>query len=135
MQQRECFQNFQHGEFNMKNYDNFFLGVSNLTEAKEYYERVLELKLKFDFSKAGMVAFNVGDEEPAIILKDENKFPNMKPTVWFEVEDLEKEYIKLKEKGVNFISEPFKIRTGMAVEFEDPFGNRLGITDYIKQKN
>lgn len=119
----------------MKNYDNFFLGVSNLTEAKEYYQTVLGLQLKFDFSTKGMVAFNVGDEEPAIILKDKNKFPKMKPTFWFEVEDVEKEYKKLKEKGVNFLSEPFQIRTGMAVEFEDPFGNRLGITDYIKQRN
>lgn len=119
----------------MKTYDNFFLGVSNLTEAKEYYESVLGLKLKFDFSTNGMVAFNVADEEPAIILKDENKFPNIKPTIWFEVEDVEKEYKKLKEKGVKFLSEPFQIRTGMAVEFEDPFENRLGITDYIKERN
>lgn len=119
----------------IKNYDNFFIGVSDLTEAKEYYERVLGLKLKFDFSKNGMMAFNVGNEEPAIILKDENKFPNMKPTFWFEVEDVEKEYKNLKEKGVNFLSEPFQIRTGMAVEFEDPFKNRLGITDYIKERS
>ena len=26
----------------------------------------------------------------------------------------------------------FEIGTGNAVEFEDPFGNRLGVTDYIK---
>ncbi len=41
--------------------------------------------------------------------------------------------IKLREKGVAFNSEPFAIATGTAVEFEDPFGNRLGITDYIKR--
>ena len=35
-----------------------------------------------------------------------------------------------EEKGVKFLSAPFRIRTGNAVEFEDPFGNRLGITDY-----
>ena len=33
---------------------------------------------------------------------------------------------------IKFLSEPFKIGTGNAVEFEDPFGNRLGVTDYIK---
>jgi len=32
------------------------------------------------------------------------------------------------------LSEPFEIYTGLAVEFEDPFGNKLGITDYSKQK-
>ncbi|AQR95845.1 VOC family protein [Clostridium saccharoperbutylacetonicum] len=118
----------------MKNYDNFFMGVSNLEEARKYYENILGLQLKFDFSKKGMIAFNIGDEEPAIILKDENIFPNIKPTIWFEVENVENEYNKLKENGVAFLSEPFQIMTGMAVEFEDPSGNRLGITDYSKRK-
>ena len=118
----------------MKNYDNFFMGVSNLEEARKYYENILGLQLKFDFSKKGMVAFNVGDEEPAIILKDENVFPNIKPTIWFEVENVGSEYNKFKERGVKFLSEPFQIMTGMAVEFEDPFGNKLGITDYSKSE-
>lgn len=78
-----------------------------------------------------MVAYRVGDQEPAIILKDVAKFKNMKPTIWFEVEDVHKEYERLREKGLAFLSEPFKIRTGWAVEFEDPFGNRLGLTDYL----
>jgi predicted enzyme related to lactoylglutathione lyase len=118
----------------MKNYDNFFMGVSNLAEARKYYENILGLELKFDFSKKGMIAFNIGNEEPAIILKDESVFPNMKPTIWFEVENVENEYSKLKENGVKFLSEPYEIMTGMAVEFEDPFGNRLGITDYTNKK-
>lgn len=116
----------------MRNYDNFFLGVNNLTEAKKYYGTVLGFNLKFDFSTKGMAAFNVGNEEPAIILKDTHVFTNIKPTIWFEVENVETEYSKLKEKGVKFLSEPFSIQTGLAVEFEDPFGNRLGITDYSK---
>lgn len=117
----------------MKNYDNFFMGVDNLKEAMEYYSHTLGLKLKFDFSSKGMIAFNVGNEEPAIILKDKNKFPDVKTTVWFEVESVEKEYEELKSRGVKFLSEPFQIMTGMAVEFEDPFKNRLGITDYSKK--
>ena len=32
----------------MKNYDNFFLGVKDLKEAKKYYGETLGLKLKFD---------------------------------------------------------------------------------------
>lgn len=117
----------------MKNYDNFFLPVNNLGEAKEYYQK-LGLSVKFDFSDKGMLAFKVGNQESAIILKDTKKFPNAKPTIWFVVEDVKAEYEKLKEKGIIFLSEPFEIHTGLAVEFEDPFGNRLGITDYSKQK-
>ncbi len=116
----------------MKNYDNFFLPVDNMEEAIRYYEDTLELKMKFDFSDKGMVAFNVGSEEPAIILKDKNKFKDLKPTIWFETSDVMTKYKEMKEKGIVFLSEPFEINTGYAVEFEDPFGNRLGITDYNK---
>ena len=114
----------------MKDYDNFFLPVTNLEKAKVFYEKTLGLPVKFDFEKMGMIAFKVGNQEPAIILKDVNKFPDAKPTIWFVVDDVKKEYENLKSSGVVFISEPFQIPTGLAAEFDDPFGNRLGITDY-----
>src|SRR5579864_9208383 len=53
-----------------------------------------------------------------------------KPSILFEVDDVRATYAELKEKGVLFLSEPYEINTGLAAEFEDPFGNRLGITDY-----
>ena len=118
----------------MKDYDNFFLPSDNLNEAKNFYTKTLSLKIKFDFSEKGMVAFKVGEQEPAIILKDINKFQQMKPTIWFTVDDVKEKYGELKGKGIKFLSEPFQIQTGMAVEFEDSFGNRLGITDYTAIK-
>ena len=39
-----------------------------------------------------MVAFRVGDEEAAIILKEREKFPDMTPTVWIDVEDVRAKY-------------------------------------------
>jgi len=118
----------------MKNYDNFFLPSNDLKKGKEFYKEILGLSVKFDFSKMGMIAFKVGNNEPAIILKDTSKFPEAKPTIWFVVDNLEEEYRRLKDKGLMFLSEPFPIQTGLAVEFEDPFGNRLGLTDYSKNK-
>lgn len=116
----------------MQNYDNFFLPVDDMKIARQYYGEILGLQIKFDFSDNGMLAYKIGNEEPAIILKDKNKFKDIKPTIWFEVPDVKKKYVEMKEKGIHFLSEPFKIRTGYAVEFDDPFGNRLGITDYMK---
>jgi predicted enzyme related to lactoylglutathione lyase len=118
----------------MKDFDNFFLPSGDLKKSKEFYQDLLGLPVKFDFSNMGMIAFKVGDNEPAIILKDTSKFPNAKPTIWFVVEDVNEEYKRLKAKGLSFLSEPFPIHTGMAVEFEDPSGNRLGLTDYSKIK-
>ena len=114
------------------NYDNFFLPVDNYEEAKYFYSEILRLKLKFEFDEKGMAAFAIGNEEPAIILKDKTKFPQAEPTIWFEVDDVKKNYEILNKKGVKFISEPFQIKTGWAVEFTDLSGNRLGITDYVE---
>ena len=77
-----------------------------------------------------MVAFRVGEEEAAIILKERKKFPNMTPAVWIEVDDVRAKYAALQGRNIRFLSEPFRIRTGWAVEFFDPSGNRLGFVDY-----
>ena len=117
----------------MKDYDNFFLPSGDLKKGTEFYRDLLGLAVKFDFSAIGMIAFKVGESEPAIILKDTSKFPETKPTIWFVVDSVQEEFKRLSAKGLKFLSEPFAIHTGMAVEFEDPFGNRLGLTDYSKQ--
>jgi predicted enzyme related to lactoylglutathione lyase len=118
----------------IKDYDNLFLPAENLDEAKKFYQDTLGLPVKFDFADMGMTAFKVGDQEAAVILQDKNKHPEVKPSILFVVDDVKKSYEELKEKGVKFLSEPYEIYTGLAVQFEDPFGNRLGITDYSKQK-
>lgn len=116
----------------MNNYDNFFFPSDNFEASKKFYSEILGLSTKFDFSQLGMIAFKVGEEEPAIIIKDKNKFPNAQPSVWIEVGNVKQLYDDLLKKGVKFLSEPFKIKTGWAVEFTDPSGNLLGITDYDK---
>lgn len=55
--------------------------------------------------------------------------------VWFSVADFEAEYQKLRDRRVKFLIEPVKIKNGFAVEFEDRFGNRWGITDYLHSRN
>ncbi|WP_373741449.1 VOC family protein [Neisseria sp.] len=114
------------------NYDNFFFPANDLVTSRQFYQDTLGLVVKFDFSERGMLAFKVGNEEAALILKDKNKFPEAKPTVWIEVEDVHEAYARFQPKGVNFLSAPFRIPTGWAVEFTDPAGNVLGFTDYRK---
>lgn len=110
-------------------YDNFFLPADDLDSAEDFYKNKIGLAIKFDFSERGMVAFKVGDNEPAIILR---KGDNVKPAIWFKVDNVWQAFEELKQKGIQFLSEPFEIMTGLCVEFNDPFGNKLGLTDYIK---
>jgi len=116
----------------IKGIDNFFLSAANLKETKAFYENILGLSTKFNFEERGVIGFKLGNDEPALILKDQHKFPDAKPTIWFVVEDVQKSYEDLLQKGVKFLSPPFQINVGMAVEFEDPAGNRLGLTSYNK---
>lgn len=113
----------------IKNYDNFFLPADDFNKSIQFYTQTLGLEKKFEFPEEGMVAFKVGGEEAAIILKDKNKMPDSVPTIWIEVTDVHIIYNKLAT-SIPFLSEPFRIRTGWAVEFTDPTGNRLGFTDY-----
>jgi predicted enzyme related to lactoylglutathione lyase len=114
----------------IKKNDNMFLAANNLEAAKSFYSDILGLSLKFDFSENGLLAFKIGDDEPAVVLKDINKHPETKSTIWFEVDSVKEVYAELKSKKIHFLYEPFKIRTGWAVEFLDPSGNKLGFTDY-----
>lgn len=113
----------------INDFDNFFLPADNLDEAKEFYKNKLGLETKFDFSDKGMTAFKVGSNEAAIILSNRQ---NTRPAIRFTVDDVHQAYHELKQKGVIFLTEPFEILTGFSVEFNDPFGNKLGITDYSK---
>ncbi len=86
----------------MKDYDNFFLPVNNLNIAKEYYLK-LGLPVKFDFSDKGMAAFNVGNQEPAIILKDTRIFPNASKLFGLRLTMFEQNIKNLRKKGSIFI--------------------------------
>ena len=68
----------------LKHYDNFFLPASDLQQGREFYEKTLGLAVKFDFSARGLLAFNVGDEELALILRSQ---PNAKLEIVFEAGD------------------------------------------------
>jgi len=116
----------------IKSYDNFFFPAENLDQSKKFYADVLGFNVKFDFSERGLLAFEVGEDEPAIILKDKSKFTDAKPSILFTVDNVEETARNLESKGVKLTKQPYKIMTGWAAEFTDPSGNLLGITDYRK---
>lgn len=111
------------------NYDNLFLPADDFAASQRFYGETLGLPVKFTFPELGMTAYRVGDEEAAIILKDRQRYPDALPAIWITVDNIAETYAALREH-VAFRSEPFRIRTGWAVEFTDPAGNLLGFTDY-----
>lgn len=70
---------------------------------------MLGLPIKFDFAEKGMIAFQVGDQEPALIVKDTGKFSTATHSIWFVVDDVEKVYRELRGRCrilVRTVSDP-----------------------------
>ncbi len=115
--------------------DNIMLAVGELEKARAFYESTLGLPVKFAVPQAGVVGYRLGDEEPGLMIRVQAMPPSPPrdtPRVWLEVKDARAAANALRGKGAVLLSEPMEILTGWAVELADPWGNVLGLTDYVK---
>jgi predicted enzyme related to lactoylglutathione lyase len=115
--------------------DNIMLAVGDLEQARAFYETTLGLPVKFAVPQAGIVGYRLGDEEPGLMIRVQAMPPSPPrdtPRVWLEVKDARVAANALRGKGARLLSEPMEIVTGWAVELADPWGNVLGLTDYVK---
>jgi catechol 2,3-dioxygenase-like lactoylglutathione lyase family enzyme len=109
--------------------------VSNLRKAKKFYEEILGLEKKYEFSS--YVGFECGGVEIGLIPKPEGeqKASQTSPSVEFLVDNVDKVYEELKSKGVEFIKElhdePWG---GKQATFTDPDGNILEIAQISWEK-
>lgn len=105
--------------------DNIFIQVGSLEEAIRFYE-TLGFVLKFKIPRINAALFNIGNEEPGLMLF-ENKEP--KPSrFWVEVVSA-LEAQKMLSKG-----SMIETATGLTFEVLDPWGNIIGFADYSKKK-
>jgi predicted enzyme related to lactoylglutathione lyase len=115
--------------------DNIMLAVGDLAQARAFYESMLGLTVKFAVPQAGVVGYRLGAEEPGLMIRVQPISPSPArdtPRVWLEVRDARAAAAALRSKGVRILGEPMEILTGWAVELADPWGNVLGLTDYVK---
>jgi predicted enzyme related to lactoylglutathione lyase len=115
--------------------DNILLAVGNLAEARAFYEQKLKLPVKFVFEGAGLAAYRLGPEEPGLLIRAqpiEAQEPSESPRLWLEVADARQAAQELVGSGIEPIKEPWEVATGWVVEFADPWGNVIGLTDYVK---
>jgi predicted enzyme related to lactoylglutathione lyase len=123
--------------YELLGFDNVLLPVGNLAEAVGFYERAgFAVGLRFD--EGGIALLKVGGETPGILLRVEEGLghrppPWPSPRVWLEVPDAQAAARELADAGITPLDEPFPVATGWTVEFADPWGNVLGLTDYSKR--
>lgn len=97
--------------------------VTDMKEAIAFYREVLSLEVRKEWSN--YVIFDLpGTLTFAIMLGGKKGRKKGAPNIYFAVEDLDSEYERLKEKGVNFIEPPKKqYWGGYAALFADPDEN------------
>lgn len=122
-------------ELDVLGVDNIMLAVGDLAQARAFYETALGLPVKFAVPQAGIVGYRLGPEEPGLMIRLQAMPPSPPrdtPRIWLEVRDARQATAALRERGARILGEPMEILTGWAVEVSDPWGNVLGLTDYVK---
>jgi predicted enzyme related to lactoylglutathione lyase len=123
------------GQISILGLDNVLFAVGDLATARAFYEGHLGLKVKFAAPEHGIVGYALGNEEPGLVVRQEalsDSRPRATPKVWLEVRDARAAAAILASAGVVALANPFEIPTGWTVEIADPWGNVVGLTDYVK---
>ncbi|MBQ1094679.1 VOC family protein [Streptomyces sp. b94] len=126
-----------HESYELLGFDNVLLPVGDLGAAVDFYERA-GFPVAFRLDEAGIALLKAGGETPGILLRAEEGFGQRPPPwpsarVWLEVADARTAARALRDAGVAPLDEPFSVATGWTVEFADPWGNVIGLTDYSRR--
>jgi len=98
--------------------------VSDLARAVRFYEDVLGLQKKYEFSS--YAGFDCGGVEIGLVPGPQNAPSPESPYVDFLVDDLDASYHTLRERGVAFVKEPEGTLWGARIaQFTDPDGHIL----------
>jgi predicted enzyme related to lactoylglutathione lyase len=116
------------GPLDVLGVDNVLFDVRDFDEARRFYAEELGLPVVFEVAAMGIAGFRLGTEEPGLFVRRGTGTPR----VWLEVPDARAAAEALRARGIEPLSEPFEIQTGWTVEFADPSGNVIGLTDYVK---
>jgi metallothiol transferase len=109
--------------------------VSDLGKAKKFYEEILGLEKKYEYSS--YVGFECGGVEIGLIPKpqEEQKANQTSPSLEFLVDNVDKVFEDLKSKGVKFIKELHdESWGGKQATFTDPDGHVLEIAQINWEK-
>lgn len=123
------------GALDILGVDNVLLAVGDFEPALDFYRGKLGLPLKFQVEVLGIACFRLGREEPGLLIQVSEAHghePRESLRVWLEVRDARAAAAELRARGITPLAEPFEVATGWTVEFADPWGNVIGLTDYVK---
>lgn len=106
------------------------INVENVERAVTFYKDVINLSLLFEMD--GLAFFQCGDTRLLLSRAEKEEFNHPSSVLYFQVEDLNSEVLRMKEAGATFIDEPHMVakvedtETWMAF-FKDTEGNTLAL--------
>lgn len=103
----------------------------DLEKAVEFYQK---LNFPVSFHLEGKWAeLNIGDVKLGLAPTDQ-KLPDRHTGIILEVSDVKKVYDDLKNKGVEFVREPFEAVHGVMASMKDPGGNIIDLYQPTPEK-
>ena len=107
--------------------ENLTIPVSDLKKAINFYENVLGLKKRDEWST--YATFNIGG-----MMLGLDPLPKAELQIYMTVANVDEEYKTLKEKGVQFVTEPKDTYWGSRTAvFKDPDGNKFILVSFKKK--
>lgn len=108
----------------IKKIENLTVPVSDLRKAIDFYENVLQLKKRDEWSN--YATFNLGEMMPGL-----DPDPKAELQVYLRVVNIDEECKQLKERGVQFLTEPKdQYWGGRTAMFKDPAGNKFILVSF-----
>jgi len=104
--------------------ENITFPVKDLKKAISFYEKVLGLKKRDEWSN--YATFNIGD-----MMLGLDPDPKGEIDIFMTVANVDQEYKMLREKGVQFVTEPKdQYWGGRTATFKDPDGNKFILVSF-----
>jgi predicted enzyme related to lactoylglutathione lyase len=102
--------------------------VTDIKQAREFYEGVLDLKVSEEMMGGKWIEYAVGEDTLAIANVGEHWTPSDQGTgTALEVENFDDAIKRLKDRHVRFAAEPFETPCCHMAVVQDPDGNKLMI--------
>jgi predicted enzyme related to lactoylglutathione lyase len=107
--------------------ENITIPVSDLKKAINFYENILGLKKRDEWSN--YATLNIGE-----MMLGLDPAPKADLQIYMNVDDVDKVYDTLKAKGVRFLTEPKdQYWGGRTAMFTDPDGNKFILVSFKKE--
>lgn len=101
------------------------IAVTDKERANRFYRETLELKPGMTAMEGAWTEYDLGNVTIGVGSHPDWQPPRDGTSIAFEVDDIDAEIKKLKERGVNFDMDKIETPVCFMAQFRDPDGNKL----------